>query len=206
MFETYASLMPLAQLHTGTTNLVEISDLYKLQEDPILLAHVFCKNFGIIVLESKKYFGVSEEDKASWAVEELHKALLAYDAARGASVQVFFSRCLNNRLRSETQSLNRHRRKANTNCQEFEAMSEISAAYTESAYAHVELVETLAQLNLSDRELDYCKIVMDYYPHVKDTDIAKSFGVSSAAIHYLKEGIEQKLRSTSLFRKNVQAT
>jgi len=196
MIETYENFKELSNLYTGEdTNLDNLAIEYQQTEDPCLLVHVFCKWFPYTVSQVSKYFYLTEEDKASFVVEELHKAMTDFDVTRGAKIQTLFSRYLNNRLRAETQMMNHHKRRANNSTDSYQAFAEVTQGHKELGYDQVEFLNIIrTSCNLNDNEVKYCEIVTSVDPNnIKDTDIAKLLGVTSAAINYMKKKLAEKL-------------
>ena len=110
MQETFKSLQTLSNLYEGDNTLSETALKYQQEQSPIHFAHIFCKLYPYLKTQSDKYFYLTEEDKTSFVLEELNKALLAYDPSKGAQVQTLVSIYVNNRLRMETQQLQHHKR------------------------------------------------------------------------------------------------
>lgn len=194
MLNTLKNFQDLSSLYTGEKDLDKAALAYQDTQDPVILAYVFCKSFPLIVNQANKYFYLTDSDKASFAVEELHRAMMDFQLNKGAKVQTFYSRYLNNRLRSETQALDMDKRKSNNVAESYEAVVEIKSAYDELGYDNVDFVDLLeTAFNLSENELKYCKIVMNNTLDVMDSDVAKVIGVSPAAIHYMKKSLAKKL-------------
>lgn len=194
MLSTLESFQSIAALYENTsTNLDEITIEYQSTRDVVNFAYVFCKLFPYTKTQVDKYFYLTDSDKASFAVEELDKAMLDFKLGQGAKIQTFYSRYLNNRLRSETQLLSHQKRKTNNSCESYEAFMEIRQGYIEQGYKNSEFIEMLRHMNLTDNELKYCHIIMNDHIEVKDSDAAKQMGVTSAAVHYLKKNLAKKL-------------
>ena len=51
----------------------------------------------------------------------------------------------------------------------------------------------LKQLNLSENELEYCKIILADNHELRDAEIARIMGKTRAGIKYIKNKIRQKL-------------
>lgn len=196
MLSTYKSFQSLAKMYDNHTEDLDLITLeYQENGDVVNFAVVFCKLFPFIRNQSDKYFYLTDSDKASFAVEELNKAMTDFKSDQGAKIQTFFSRYLNNRLRAETQMLSHHKRKTNNSCESYEAFTEIKKGYTEQGYDDSEFAEMLKQMELNDNELKYCQIIINDTIHVKDSDAAKQIGISSTAIKYMKKRLAKKLFS-----------
>lgn len=210
MNKTYEQLKDIAMLHTGEEDANKLALMYQEEEDAVILSYVFCKHFGLTYTECDKYFGITEEDKASFALEELHKAMHHYRENGGASVITLYSRFLNNRLRTETQALNYDKRKGNVNAESFEGTLEEDdkgnksstgysnqLGYEEAGFDEAELLLSLASKEeLTENEYRYCKIIIrdvNDTKNIRDSDIAKRLNISSAAVHYIKKSLQKKI-------------
>lgn len=210
MIETYRQLKELAGLHTGETNVNKLALDYQNTEDTIILSYIFCKHFGLTVTQTDKYFGLTDEDMASFALEELHKALMHYRTDGGAQVTTLYSRFLNNRLRKETIDLTYDKRKSNYVADSFEGEIEendkgdVSStgfanelSYNDEGISEVELLMSLAETQeLTENEFRYCEIIVSEVSdtcNIKDSEIASRLNISSAAVHYIKKSLRKKI-------------
>lgn len=198
MYETYKNLVTLSELYIGGEENCQIAENYQRTGDPVYLAEIFCRYFPFIQTTSEKYFYLTEADKASFAIEELHKSILDYDSKKGAKIQTLFITYYNNRLRTETQALNLQKRKANNNCDSYEHAATLFEGYADKEFAIIELQEALEQSGmLSDNELAYCKIIMSS-DNIKDIDVARNLDISPSAVHQLKSRLRKKIDIESL--------
>lgn len=207
MNETYSQLKDLAKLYRGGDNANDIALSYQEQEDAVLLAYVFCKNFGLTVTITQSYFGLTDEDLASFALEELHKAMLNFKSDGGAKLVTLYSKYLKNRLRVETQSLNYDKRKSNNLTESFDGPVDEeengassysnSMGYDEGRFNEIELMLSLAdKVELTENEYRYCEIIVEEVSDVaqiKDSEIASRLNISSAAVHYMKKSLQKKI-------------
>lgn len=214
MMETYQRLKELAALYEGDGNLNEVAMQYKETEDAILLSYAFCKLYPLIRTTCNKYFGLTDEDKSSFALEELHKAMLDYRRSGGAQLQTLFNRYLDRRLRAETQMLNYDKRKSNLYAESFEGTIvedekgnkedtgySNQLGYEEEGFDKVEILLTLAdKAGLTENEFKYCEFIINEVSNVKhivDSEIASRLNISSAAVHYIKKSLQKKLAKIS---------
>lgn len=201
MQNTYKNFMELTALYTGnTTNLDNLAIDYQISQDPVLLAVVFCKQFSYIMTQVDKYFYLSESDKSSFAVEELHKAMMDFQVGKGAKIQTLYSRYLNRRLYAETNMLNHQKRSANNSADSYEAvMLNNTTGYKEEAFEDYALLSSLEDADiLTENELKYCQIIMRESSIVTDSEVAREIGVSPSAINQLKKALRKKFMTLSL--------
>lgn len=202
MRETYESLKTLGNLYRGTETLEEIAINYQNTEDPIILAYVFTKQYGLIYGVVQKYFYLTEDDFASFAVEEVHKVLMNYNpyAEKKASVRTMIVRYLERRLYAETKNLSYQKRSANNTADSYEVYvadlntGSKSMSYKEDQFEMIELLELVEKVdNLTKNEIEYCRIIMQSGDKVKATDIAQELKISSSAVTQIKKSLQGKL-------------
>jgi hypothetical protein len=192
MESTYKNLLNLSKLFETQGRDINVVTLqYRKSQDPIQFAYIFCKLYPFMVTQTDKYFYLTDQDKASHCIEELSKAISNFKLQENGSIQTLFGVYLNNRLRAETQQLQYNKRKANNAASDYESLT---YAYDDRQFESVDLLETLKSMDLSDNELRYCQLIIRDADKIKDTDIAKLLGISSAAITYIKNRLQKKLQ------------
>lgn len=211
MERTFKQLKDIAQYYRGTEDTDELALRYQETEDAIILSHVFCKHFGLIITLTQKYREVlNEDDITSYALEELHKALMNFRPDSGAKAITLYSRFLSNRLKVEIKVSNYDKRKANILADSFEGdilkdekgdkedsgYSE-RMGYDDDNFDQIELLEALRNnKNLTENEYKYCEIIIQEVSdttQIKDSDIASRLNISSSAVHYIKKSLQKKL-------------
>lgn len=210
MIETYKNFKEIAQLNEEALN-VEMVNNYKETQDMTVLAKVYVKHFAFFIRISEKFFNITEQDKASCIVEEIHKALMDYDASRGVQIQTLVTKYVNNRLMGATQRENYQRRKINTLSDSYEKLAKIDAM-PEVAVEDSSTLETLSvldTLNLSDNERRYCEIILldktatlankekdkevVSTTKILDTEVAQVMGITGAGVAYIRKNLAKKL-------------
>ena len=147
-----------------------LSDEYKTNLNPSILAEVFYRNFGQIKNLGEKYYLISEEDLASYSLEILDKCLRNYDSGKAQFI-TYFTNNLNFKLRADTSLLSTHKRKANYNVEDIDD--------------HINMVDEVSDLSILDVDMDeilnkYCKLIMEGF---SNSDISKMLGVSTTTLH-----------------------
>ena len=105
MRDTYNALKETAEL-------LEIENIDKMvllyqdnKKQDSILAKMYCDNIGYLVNRSAKYISVDDEDKSSFALESIHKALLNYDVDRNTKlislIGLYFERKLKNKIKKQ---------------------------------------------------------------------------------------------------------
>ena len=194
MEKTYLNFLRMAELYEGEGDNNELVREYKRTKDPIYLAEIFCRYYPYIQKTAARYFNLTEQDKASFAVEELHKAMLDFEEDRNCQIQTVYITYLNNRLRAETQAMNLQKRKANNNCDSFEQTAvSILKGYRDNELDVIEIQTALEQSEiLTENELEYCKIIIGS-DNVRDSDVAKELNISPSAVFQIKKRLSKKL-------------
>lgn len=196
----YENLLELAELYEGERDSTEIAEMYQKTQDPIYLSTIFCDYYLYVKSIANQYFNITDEDKGSFALEELHKAMMDYDSSKGAKVETLFITYLRNRLRTETQAMEMQKRRANNSCEDFDDSEVIFYGYEDNKLDIAEIEIALKQSELfSDNELAYCRIIMED-DNTKDSDVAKILEVSASAVHQMKKRIAKKLDEINFTR------
>ena len=194
MRQTYANLSKLAK--ENPLELLDAIQQYKKDEDPMAFSNIFRELYPLSLSVCSKFWNLTENDMASFCLEELHKAIISYDETKtNAKFQTYFATCFRNRLRHETQKLSCDKRKANVKSDDFAAYAEIAQGYYEVGIENAEIYDLLEGSNLSEKEQQYCKIIMDTPGKITDKEISKIIGVSSAAVNYMKKRLRVKLQT-----------
>ena len=192
---TFSNLKTLANLYIGSDDLSEVAENYQQDKSPAKLAYVVCRLEHYLKTQTNKYWGLTEEDKESFMLEEVDRAMLHYNPDKGAKVQTLISIYVNNRLRTETQQLQYDKRSANNAADSYE---EIIATKENdevecTQYLDIEMSSLLNSAQLTESEMACCKIIMQEPHALKNTEIADMLGMTSAGVGYLKKRIAVKL-------------
>lgn len=187
MFEMYRNLLPIAnECKEEEKTCIEN---YQKTKDPTFLSKMFIVHFPIYLQIVDLYWGVSSEDKASFCIEELHKAMLDYNSERNVKFSSFSSVYLRNRLRTETQALSTAKRKMLNNYAELN-----DSMVIEEDFSRPIIEFDLMRAGLTPNELSYCLFVLNSGNTVVDSDFARIKNISSAAVHYIKNSLKTKLK------------
>ena len=197
MLETYKNLAPLADSRISEADCIST---YQDNQSPIAFATLFVNHFGALKQLSESYWGITGADKASFCLEELHRAMLTYSPERGAKFLTYLLTCLKNRLRAETQALSYDKRKADYLLQESLSKpddSEVSAfeiVDNQNPFAAAELAVSLQNnSDLTENERAYCAFFSTNTVHATASDFARRQGVSSATVHYIRMALRKKI-------------
>lgn len=192
---TFSNLKTLANLYIGSDNLSEVAEDYQQDKSPVKLAYVVCRLEHYLKTQTNKYWGLTEEDKESFMLEEVDRAMLHYNPDKGAKVQTLISIYVNNRLRTETQQLQYDKRSANNAADSYEEI--IATKENDEVeclqYQDIEMSSLLCSAQLTESEMACCKIIMQEPHALKNTEIADMLGMTSAGVGYLKKRIAVKL-------------
>lgn len=193
MHNTYQNLLPLS---SPTVTDGDCIVNYQENQNPIYLSTVFIRHFPMILQLANNYWGLSMEDKASFCLEEVHRALLGFSSEHSTKFSTFLFSYVKNRLRTETQSLSTDKRRSiyftnDEGDQElFFGLSD-SKEITEEP----ELLLSIADSALTENEKAYCAYVIRNNIYATASDFAKQQNISSAAVHYIREALQLKIGS-----------
>lgn len=198
---TYQALLNLSNLFVPAGNVATTKELvqaYKEGRQDEVIAHVFCTNYQLFKLTANKFFGLSSEDKDSFILEEIAKALANYDLEneKQAKITTLVSTYLYNRLRAETQALQAASRATLNLATSFEDlgdMDRLEEAGDETTYSYSEMYELVYQLDLTENERKCCEIIILNNDTLKNSEIAELLGVSRAGVGHIKKSLKVKL-------------
>ena len=191
MYNTLRMLKPLMTPDALALELEELSEKYKPEKNPIYLAVAYHKVFAFIIRCSKDFFGLSEQDIASFSLQELDKCLQTFDCGQ-ASFFTYYHTVLRNRLRTETQANNTDKRRQNfevCSLDELLESKDFQEMGTEDYYS-LSLFEILPAKHLTTQEIKLCSLIMDGFTM---SDIAKMMGISNPRVFHIKNNIHKKV-------------
>lgn len=168
---------------------INLIDEYQRKLSPNILAYFYCNNFGIISKTALNYPIISNEDKASFCLQELDKALKRYQLNSHAKFITYFIRCFKNRLRMETEQLLTQKRKI---CLYTDILEEDTLKY-DFNLADIDLI--LSNYDLDAEEKEQCKLLQVGYS-VKE--IARIFKTSAITIYKRNARIKQKILNANI--------
>lgn len=177
-------------------NLEQLAEVYTKELNPSVLASAFSKTFKLIINISQKFFGFSQEDIASYALETLDKCLQTYN--NGTAVfTTYFTIIFRNRLREESEKLNTDKRKACLYSSSLESL--VDNGFDISTHDKLNekdsLLQELSTLGLDSRELDYCDLLLDGYTN---KEISEKFNTSIMTLSNIRKKLRIKLASIHL--------
>ena len=123
MITTLEMLSTLIINETLEMTLEEIAVAYREDLNPSLLAAAFAKTYKLIINISNHYYGLTQDDIASFSLEKLDFCLQTYNDDK-AAFSTYFSTNLKNKFREETQYLNTQKRKVMFYSESYDMMVE----------------------------------------------------------------------------------
>lgn len=175
----------------------QLAEVYVRSLNPSILATAFSKCYKLIIKISRNYYGLNQNDIASFSLEVLDFCLRSYIPGK-ASFITYFSKVLNNRFREETQSLSTDKRKILFHSGSLDAIIDEGFEFQEmdSEIPEIEeIVDSLLDFGLTERELLYCKLLLEGY---KNKEIADVFGVSIMTLSNIRKKLRSKLNPLRL--------
>lgn len=193
MITTLKTLSTLIINETLEMTLEEIAVAYREDLNPSLLAAAFAKTYKLIINISNHYYGLTQDDIASFSLEKLDFCLQTYNDDK-AAFSTYFSTNLKNKFREETQYLNTQKRKVMFYSDSYDAMVE-NGFDLESPEQMRETTDNLASYGLTEREMAYCDLILKDFTNV---EISKQLGVSVMTLSNMRKKLRKKLRSLAL--------
>lgn len=193
MLSTLKTLSTLITDETLEMTLEEIAIAYREDLNPSLLAAAFAKTYNLIIHISNHYYGLTQDDIASFSLEKLDFCLQTYKGDK-AAFSTYFYTSLMNKFREETQYLNAQKRKVMFYCQSYDEMVE-NGFDLESPEQMRDRLDNLASYGLTEREMVYCELILKDFTNV---EISKLLGVSVMTLSNMRKKLRKKLRSLAL--------
>ncbi len=194
MLRTLNMLSTLIIEDTRDMSLEQIAEAYRESLNPSLLALAFEKTYKLIINISAKYYGLTNEDIASFSLEKLDICLQTYKSGQ-ANFSTYFTTTLHNKFREETQALNTHKRKAMFFSDSYEAMLEYGFDLVAATCEDDEIMDTLTQYKLTEKELQYCSLILNEW---SNSEISKMMGVSIMTLSNMRKKLREKLMPLAL--------
>lgn len=218
MENTYEILKPLARLYDGDGSDEQlIEDYIKEDTKPLVLAYIYCKNYGLFYKTASKFTGTTQEDKESYIVECIDKAITSYDNTKGAKLLTYINKFVYNRAREEYSRSKKGSLIALTDSVRFESVETNDDYNTENYmdtliggeedydYNAIETLEYLKSLKLTDREIRYCELIIKEGSYT-DVAAAEALGLSASAIYDIRVNLQKKLGKSSTSIKDTKKT
>ena len=162
MYSTYKLLQPLVDKNLDSYSLEELAFMYQQNSESRILATSYCKIYRLAIMLSNKYWGLTEADVASFCLEKLDMCLLTYQ--EGSAFTTYFGKVFCNKLREETENLNRKKRKCI-----LESINDLINVGVEDTY---NLIEMMLPANLTSKERTLCIMESQGYDR-KDESIGE---------------------------------
>lgn len=193
MLKTLNTLSTLIIEDNRDMTLEQIAEAYRESLNPSLLALAFERTFKLIIHVSAKYYGLTNEDIASFALEKLDFSLQTYKIGQ-ANFTTYYTTVLMNKFREETEALNTQKRKAIFFSDSYETMVENGYDLV-ACTIEDDIVYSLEEYNLSVRELEYCNLIIADY---SNAEISAKLGVSVMTLSNMRKKLREKLMPLAL--------
>lgn len=193
MISTLKTLSTLIINETLEMTLEEIAVAYREDLNPSLLAAAFAKTYKLIINISNHYYGLTQEDIASFSLEKLDFCLQTYYDDKAAFSTYFYIN-LRNKFREETQYLNTHKRKAIFYSDSYDMMVE-NGFDLESPEPIKEMIDNLESYGLTEKEMTYCDLILEDFTNA---EISKQLGVSVMTLSNMRKKLREKLMPLAL--------
>ena len=194
MLKTLNTLSPLIIEDNRDMTLEQIAEAYRESLNPSLLALAFEKTFKLIIHVSAKYYGLTNEDIASFALEKLDFSLQTYKIGQ-ANFTTYYTTVLMNKFREETEALNTQKRKAIFFSDSYELMVENGYDLVACTLEEDEIVYSLQEYNLTQREMEYCNLILSDF---NNAEISAKLGVSVMTLSNMRKKLREKLMPLAL--------
>ncbi len=195
MQETYKMMVGLTQKEYRDLSMEQLAIEYQKELNPSILAESFVRSYSFIFQMASGYYGLTEQDIASHALERLDYCLQTYQ--QGNKFLTYYGTVLKNRFREETQYLNTYKRKVIFHSSSYEAMVDNGFDLAVSAQEDetTDLIEDLREYGLEDKEIEYCLYLLI---GESNADIAKNMGCTIMTLCNMRKRMRIKLGNFAL--------
>lgn len=180
MYQTKQFLKDCVSTSYMTLTLEELSEMYQSEPSMSILATAFYKVYNLAIQISTKYYGINDDDLASYCLEKLDYCLKTYK--KGNKFATYFYHVYANKLREETENLNCKKRKG-----VLVSINEIIDIGLEDTY---NLLAISLPKNLTERERQFCMLASEGFDN---NDIAKELKVSKTTVYKTIKSLQNKL-------------
>ena len=195
MWGTYKMLVGLTQDKYKNLSMEQLALEYQKELNPSILAESFVRNYSFIFHIASGYYGLTEQDIASHALERLDYCLQTYQ--QGRKFLTYYGTVLKNKFREETQYLNTHKRKVIFHSSSYEVMADNGFDLVACAQEDeiTDLIEDLRERGLEDKEIRYCFYLL---MGESNANIAKSMGCTIMTLCNMRKKLKKKLGDLAL--------
>lgn len=195
MQETYKMMVGLTQNKHRHLSMEQLAIEYQKELNPSILAESFVRSYSFIFQMASGYYGLTEQDIASHALERLDYCLQTYQ--QGNKFLTYYGTVLKNRFREETQYLNTYKRKVIFHSSSYEAMVDNGFDLVVSTQEDetTDLIEDLREYGLEDKEIEYCLYLLI---GESNADIAKKMGCTIMTLCNMRKRMRIKLGNFAL--------
>ena len=194
MQETYKMMVEIVQASFKELTLEQLAITYQKELNPSILAESFVRSYSFIFQMASGYYGLTEQDIASHALERLDYCLQTYQ--QGNKFLTYYGTVLKNKFREETQALNTQKRKAVFHSSSYEVMVENGFDLVASAKEDgVNILEELQDYGLTNREIEYCLYILI---GESNADIAEQMDCSIMTLCNMRKKLREKLGDLAL--------
>lgn len=194
MLRTLNILSTLIIEETRNMTLEEIAEAYRESLNPSLLALAFQKTYKLIIHVSNSYYGLTDEDIASFSLEKLDLCLQTFKNGQ-ANFSTYFTTNLMNKFREETQALNTQKRKVLFFSESYDLMVENGYDLVAATCEENDIIDTLNEYDLTEKELQYCSLILCDW---SNSEISKLLGVSVMTLSNMRKKLREKLMPLAL--------
>ena len=171
------------------------------------LAVAYKRYAGMLHSIGRKFFSFSREDVDSIVWETLNKALSTFKFNQKANFATYVTKLMNNAMRNEYRALKVTRVQRDwfvdvewESCSavdEEEGLNVFSRQGVEEDWSAIDISNSIDSLPLTANQYAYIQCIVQNGHEMKDAEVAKEIGVTSAAISGIKKSLAKKLDAFS---------
>ena len=200
MLETYKSLSPLSNqlgllLKQTDLKLEDLPKKYQENHSPLIFAYTYCKLYPLLQKIANHTYNLTDEDKCSFILAEIHTCLLTFNPEI-AKIQTMIATYVSRRLYKESKAMNSLAKKANNIVSSFNedcASDESFDFKRKTDLMNMEMTINQIGASLTHNEAMYCKTIINNSDKLRDVEVAKLIGITSAGVSYIRKCLKVKL-------------
>ena len=184
----------------------QLARLYQRNNDDLIIAELFCRNFGYWFKLSNLINFIHHEEKASFILENINYALKNYNIRKGVGLVTYTSRYIYNTfggLKTKRKFKSREQESMiisleNPNCDTHKKMIDSIQANNNDFDTCILKLTIDTDKSLTDLEKRLCYIFIDN-PRIEIKEISKEMNITTQYVWIIKKRLAKKLRVSLCF-------
>lgn len=192
------------KLLQGQFKNVEAKDLvkkYKETGNELILSRLYISNYAMLKSIANKFQYLTDNECSSLCLLEIENTIIDYDKSKNTKFSTLLYRYVYNEMRAKNNQKTYNKRKLNNSSsndikQNINDLVELNKEPGKFDYYELELNSVLDEINLTEKEEKFCKIVSMENYNITDTEISEILDITPQGVYYIKNKIKEKLQKS----------